>query len=530
MLKVETISFSINKMKQPLKIFLSILILLGGFQFNAFAQNEKPNVLFIMCDDLNDYEGVFGGHPQAITPNIDRLAKSGIQFINAQSNIPVCQPSRNSLFTGVYPHASKDFGWTPLRKQPVLKNNKTIMKLLKENGYTILGTGKLTHGKPSKVWDKWGMQHNHNYGPFYFDGENRIAHSKVPAPFNGIGPVDGSFGRLSTAKVDSIHGWVYGWDKKPMRYVNDEDRDLMQDELHARWAVEQIKTLEQAEEKKPFFLGVGFVRPHTPLHAPDKYFDMYPIDKLELADWKSDDTDDIHWLENFDAKKKGAKYYRMLLESYNGDRELAMKTFLQAYLACVSFVDEQIGYVLDALENSEFKDNTIVVLTSDHGWQMGEKDYLFKNSPWEESARIPLVIKAPKAQSGKVEQPVSLIDVYPTLVELCELDGSNKLNDKGGALGGFSLQPFLDNPNTEEWKGPNGALTIVGNYGKDIPLENQNFSYRTKKWRYIRYSNGKEELYNHSKDPYEWTNVADLKKYKKVKQQLIAEMNKIIEL
>ncbi len=517
-------------MKYLLKTFLPVFALILGLQSVMIAQESKPNVLFIMCDDLNDYQGVFGGHPQAITPNIDRLAASGVQFVNAQSNIPVCQPSRNSLFTGVYPHDSKDFGWTPMKKQPVLKNNKTIMKLFQENGYKILGTGKLTHGKPSKVWDAWGMQHNHNYGPFYFDGENRIAHSEVPAPFNGIGPVDGSFGRLSTAKVDSISGWVYGWDKKPMRYVNDDDRDLMQDELHARWAVKQIKAMEASEEKQPFFLGVGFVRPHTPLHAPDKYFDMYPLDELELAPWLADDTNDIHWLENFDANKKGAKYYRMLLESFDGDRELAMKTFLQAYLACVTFVDEQIGLVLDALENSEFNANTIVVLTSDHGWQMGEKDYLFKNSPWEESARIPLVIRAPKTQTGEVEQPVSLIDVYPTLVDLCNLQGSNKLNETGADLGGFSLKTFLENPNSKEWEGPKGALTIVGNYGNQIPLGKQNFSYRTKEWRYIRYSNGKEELYNHLDDPNEWTNIASLKKYKKVKKQLISEMNEIVGL
>lgn len=489
------------------------------------ADKAKPNVLFIMCDDLNDYQGVFGGHPQAKTPNIDRLAASGVQFLNAQSNAPVCQPSRNSLFMGVYPHDSKDFGWTHHTKQPVLKHNKTIMSLFKENGYYTLGSGKLLHGKnDSKLWDEWGMQLNHNYGPFPVDGEKRVAHPDVPQPFNSIGPIDGSFGRLSTGGR-----WVYGWDKKEFRYTSENDRDLMQDELHAQWAEKKIKELEEKENNQPFFMGIGFVNPHTPLLAPDKFFDMFPLEELELDDWLANDDEDTFLKDNISKKNKGYRYFRMLLESYGGNRELAIKHFLQAYLACVAFVDEQIGKVLNALENSKFKDNTIVILTSDHGWQMGEKNYLFKNSPWEESARIPLVIKAPDGKNGaKVKQPVSLIDIYPTLVDYCNLKGDNKLNNQGGELGGFSMVPLFDKSKKTKWEGPNGALTIVGNFGKDKPIEKQNFSYRTEEWRYILYSNGKEELYYHPKDPYEWNNLAGLTKYKKTTKRLYKEVCKII--
>ncbi|GGZ87298.1 sulfatase [Algibacter mikhailovii] len=514
------------KLISILCLSLSLAICKGGI-----AQNdEKLNVILIMCDDLNDYQGVFGGHPQAKTPNIDKLAKSGVQFINAQSNVPVCQPSRNSLFTGVYAHASKDFGWTPLLKQPVLKNNKTLMRLFKENGYKTLGSGKLTHGKPPQEWDEWGANYKHNYGPSYNNGETNVAHPAVPEPYRSIGPVDGSYGRLSTAGESTGErgkpGWVYGWDKKPFRYTNDKDRDLLQDEKHAKWAKEKLKALENQEQ--PFFMGIGFVRPHTPLHAPDKYFDMFPIDELELNPWIPEDTEDTYWLENFDSKKKGPKYYRMLLESYGGNREKALKHFLQAYLACVAFVDEQIGKVMDALDNSRFRNNTIVVFTSDHGWQMGEKDYIFKNSPWEESTRIPLIVRAPIMKAAvKVEQPVSLIDVFPTLVDLCNLKGGNKLNDKGGNIGGYSMKPLFNG--SEKWNGPNGALTMVGNYGKTIPVEKQNFSYRTKDWRFILYSNGQEELYNHKKDAFEWHNVANQKKYKKIKKQLRSEMNEIIQ-
>jgi arylsulfatase A-like enzyme len=315
-----------------------------------------------------------------------------------------------------------------------------------------------------------------------------------------------------------------------MRYINDDDRDLLQDELHAQWAVEKIKSLGKREDNQPFFMGVGFVRPHTPMHVPDQYFDLFPIEDIQLENWKKDDTDDTFWSDNFDANQKGARYFRTLLASYEGNREIAIKNFLQAYLACVAFVDVQVGKVLDALENSKFKDNTIVIFTSDHGWQMGEKNYLFKNSPWEESTRIPMLIKTSKVSAGiKVEQPVSLIDLYPTLIELCVLKGSHKKNENAGKLGGYSLKPFLDNQ-PEQWKGPNGALTVIGNYGINIPTEKQNFSYRTKNWRYIRYSNGAEELYNHQTDSYELDNLADDKKYKNVKLKLIKEMESLINI
>jgi arylsulfatase A-like enzyme len=512
-------------------VFFLLIILIYQSKISAQSNNIKPNVLFIICDDLNDYQGVSGGHPQAKTPNIDRLAASGVQFINAQSNVPVCSPSRNSLITGVYPHISKDYGWTDLKKQPVLKNNKTIMRYFKENGYTTLGTGKITHGNVKNDWDEWGMSLKNNYGPFYFDGKDKKALPTVPKPFADIGQVDGSFGRLSSVispGKKGEKGWVYGWDNKPMRYINDNDRDLMQDELHAKWAVKKLKELEKREKQKPFFMGIGFVRPHTPMHAPDKYFDLFPIEDLKLDTWKKNDKKDTHWAANFDANLKGTKYYRLLLESYNGDREIALKHFLQAYLACVAFVDEQVGKVLEGLENSKFKNNTIVVFTSDHGWQMGEKDYIFKNSPWEESTRIPMIIKMPNGKAGKkIKHPVSLIDLFPTLKELCNLTGNHKINEKGAEIGGFSLKPFLD-CKPRKWKGPNGALSVVGNYGVKIPTEKQNFSYRTQNWRYIRYSNGQEELYNHKNDSYEWTNLAENKKYKKIKNKLEKEMNAII--
>lgn len=506
--------------------------------FNVSSQKKlnKPNVLFIIVDDLNDYQGVFGGHPQSKTPIIDKLAASGVRFMNAQTNVPVCSPSRNSLITGVYPHVSKDFGWTDLKKQPVLMNNKTIIRFFKENGYLTLGSGKITHGNTQEDWDIWGEPLKNNYGPFYFNGKNKKALTTVPTPFSEIGHVDGSFGRLSdvgksSGKKDE-KGLVYGWDNEPMRYENDYDRDLLPDEKHANWAVNQLSLLAKRKEQKPFFMGIGFVRPHTPLHAPDKYFNLFPLDSIRLENWITDDEKDTFYKNNFnlDSKNndKGIRFYKELVASYDGDRELALKTFLQAYLACIAFMDEQVGKVIHALNSSPFKDNTIIVFTSDHGWQMGEKDYLFKNSPWEESTRIPMIIKTPHTKAGsKITHPVSLIDLFPTFMELCNLKGDYKKNENAGNLGGFSLNPFLEGA-PEKWKGPKGALTVVGNYGIKIPVEKQNFSYRTESWRYIRYSNGQEELYDHLKDSYEWHNVANESSYADIKKKLIAEMNAII--
>lgn len=494
--------------------------------------SDKPNVLFIMCDDLNDYIGVLGGHKQAHTPNIDRLAAMSTRFTNGQSNTPVCQPSRNSLFTGVYSFDSGDFGWQTHTEQQVLKHNKTLMQLFQENGYYTLGTGKLLHSNEVEVWNEWGEKTTQNYGPYVFDGTDRVSHPSVPAPFSNIGPVDGAYGRLSGAGTSSgvkgEAGWVSDWAETPFRYINENDRDLLPDEKHAKWAVDKLEKFETNGLNKPFFMGVGFVRPHTPLYAPDRFFDMFPLEEIELADWIENDLDDT--FSNFEADNKGPKYYRELVASYNGDKELALKHFLQAYLACVAFVDEQIGIVLDGLANSSFKDNTIIVFTSDHGWQMGEKEYLFKNSVWEESARVPYIVHIPEAQKGtEVEHPVSLIDLYPTLVDYCGLQGDHKKNDNGADLGGFSLRPFIENPQTVNWDGPEGALTLRGNFASTSQnIATQNYSYRTKDWRYIHYSDGSEELYDHNVDKHEWHNLAGDATYRSIKNNLRAQVNDII--
>lgn len=525
---------------------------------------QRPNVLLIMVDDLNDYQGFFGGHPQAQTPNIDQLASSGTAFTNAQTNVPVCSPSRNSMFTGIYPHNSRDFGWTPHFKHAVLKNHKTFIELFNDNGYQTLGTGKLLHKNVKKYWSQWGVPEGINYGPHAYSGVDEkgkriMGHSSVPEPFRSINVVDGSF--ASFADTPSIinedgsiteTGWTYG--NKPFRYINDNDRDLMPDEQHAQWVAKKIKELEADTNQKPFFMGVGFVNPHTPLYAPQKYFDMFPLEAIQLPNIKENDNEDIHYSSVYEDTEMGLAYYRKLKLSYPNDDE-GLKRFLQAYLACIAFMDDQVGVVMDALNNSPLKDNTIVIFTSDHGWQMGEKEYLYKNSPWDESTRIPLIIRDPRIVNATktVEHPVSLIDIYPTLVDVCNLKGTTVKESDTMQLDGFSLSPFIKNPNPKIWNGPNGALTVLGS-GINKPIEGvgfssnpgalwhiqitkdldasyvqkQNYSYRTKDWRYILYNNGKEELYHYKNDPKAWNNLADDKNYAKTKKKLKKEMHALI--
>ena len=183
------------------------------------------------------------------------------------------------------------------------------------------------------------------------------------------------------------------------------------------------------------------------------------------------------------------------------------------------------------MDNSRFKDNTVVIFTSDHGWHVGEKDFLHKNSPWEESIRVPFVIRDPRKQEGtQVFHPISLIDIYPTIVDLCGLDGDTKKNKNGVELSGYSLVPFLKNPDTKDWDGPDGALTVLALGALSLGSEkiDQTYSYRTEDWRYIRYASGREELYNHKEDPYEWHNLADQERYASAKNVLKTQVEDMV--
>jgi len=257
------------------------------------------------------------------------------------------------------------------------------------------------------------------------------------------------------------------------------------------------------------------------LVVPRRFFDMFPLDAIELPDIRPGDIEDTH-ARSIRAIPGGAEpsasrtedmgthLFNTLVKSYKS-RDDALRHFIQAYLASVASVDEQIGRILDAIDNSSLKENTIIVLTSDHGWGMGEKDYLYKNSLWQESTRVPLILRAPGIgkPSGIVTQPVSLIDIYPTMIDLCGLDDNTMKNDRGHPLDGHSLKPLLEKPAQGKWSGPSSALTALYKWRMKYNPSQENYSLRTDNWRYIRYENGKEELYSTREDPHEWTNLAD---------------------
>jgi iduronate 2-sulfatase len=483
----------------------------------------QPNVLLILCDDLNDFVGGFGGHPQTQTPALERFAKTAVTFRHAYSNNPVCAPSRASFFTGIYPHTSRNLFWDKWYENPVLKNSKTIMEFFRENGYYVAGTGKNEHHHRRSDWSAYG--NDTDYGPYWYDGKARVANPWVLEPFNSIGCIDGSFGPLRMDHADQPEGsgWKLHWGKeKILDFSDTKNRDLTADEINAKWAVEQLEKFSASTDDEPFFLSIGFVRPHTPLHAPQEYFDRFPLESLEMPPMVTDDASDTALHSVSSPDDKGYKYFRMLAESYGSETE-GIKVLMQSYLACVAAVDDSIKQVLEALEKSPLRDNTVVIITSDHGWDMGQKDYIFKNTLWEGSARIPMLIRVPGVSKagGIAEQPVSLIDIYPTLVDLCDLKGDTRKNMEGAKLDGYSLRPFLKDPKSGKWNGPDGALTMrFAGGGTNKELNRQHWSYRTKYFRYIRYNNGAEELYDHRNDPYEFNNLAHKTKFLGLKNQL----------
>ena len=407
-------------------------------------------------------------------------------------------------------------------RDEILKNSRTMMDHFGRNGYHTLGTGKVMHNRDQQEWNEFGYPSD--YGPFLYDGKDKIPNLSVPSPFrDDFGIIDGNFGPLEnvTNKKSSDAGKNYSWltggwrKQREMKYNSDDDRDPTGDELNAQWAVNRLNELAKSKEEKPFFMGVGFVRPHTPLIVPQKYFDLFPLESIKLTKILKADAEDtfkntVTSKEDDRSGDRGTKMYDSLLASFNGDRELALKKFIQAYLASVASVDDLVGEILETLQETELDKNTIVIFTSDHGWGNGEKDYLYKNSLWQESTRVPLIIRAPgvSKENKECEQPVSLVDLYPTLLDLCDLPDNTMKNDKGRPLDGFSMKPFLQDPKNGKWEGPDYAITALYKWAQYYDPADQSYSMRFEDWRYVRYENGKEELYHTAEDDHEWNNLA----------------------
>ncbi len=420
---------------------------------NLQTDRTRPNVLLIAVDDLNDWVGCLAGHPQAHTPNLDALAAAGVLFANAHCQAPVCMPSRASLMTSLLPSTSGLYFLNPgIAQSPAAAKVKTLPERFADEGYAVMGAGKLFHHQTNqRVFSRVGV-----YGEF-----TNIQIGFGPRPKN---------------KISQPHGHpLWDWGAFP-----EHDR-LMPDNHLAKWAADRL----QENHGKPFFLAVGFYRPHVPMYVPQRWFDQHPRQSVKLPQIKSDDVNDLPmYARDLTSLHHVAPTHEWMEQSGQWPHAV------QSYLASVTFVDDCVGTVINALENSGYRDNTIVVLFSDHGFHLGEKRRWAKRSLWEDATRVPLIISGPGIGPKSVSnRPVGLIDIYPTLLDLCGLEP-----DSGHE--GNSLSTLLHDPN-QDWDVP--AITTFGP---------GNHAVRSTRWRYICYRDGSQELYDHQRDPHEWNNLA----------------------
>ncbi len=590
---------------------------LGSTQLNsgeASGLNNKPNVVLIVLDDLNDYieplyeqfklangETTFIGHPQTKTPNMKRLASKGTTFTRAYSNNPICAPSRASFLYGIHPHKSKNTYFDNPKDNTILKNSQSIMEHFKANGYKVKGVGKIFHKSMKKHF------HNHaggkSLGPVAYvkkcetnaEGKptncqkyRRTSHPWNQNPYRSQGSLMGYGPFVDLQMPQDTTGWFpmfvpgtpagdkvteTGWIRdfpsgygakfkqaKDIFIVKDPnreltaaervqgkvklipeynaqgeivlERELTTDEKSANYAVGQLSNLKnEGPNAQPLFLAVGFMRPHAPFYAPQKNFDRFPLTNLVPPPYQENDPSDTAYARS----GKGRSGFKKLTQSLQADPNAAstltdklrgVKDYTRAYLATINFVDEQIGQVLDAVEELNRQNpnrETIVALVSDHGYHTGQKDYIIKDAPWEQTTKVPLIIwrsHQPKTTQGqKVTLPVSLIDLYPTLKDLAGVEGDTQKNQKGLPLDGSSLKILMDSPDLKQRPtGPKEVLTMVsGHLGgtQTKPLKDHHYTLRSSDWRYIQYRTCKKELYYHGNDttiaatdPHEWNNLA----------------------
>ena len=417
--------------------------------------DPPPNVLFIGIDDLNDWVGCLGGYPGVKTLHIDGLARRGALFTNAQCASPLCNPSRTALLTGIQPATSGIYlNENYYRTSPALKDAVTIPEHFALHGYHTTRAGKMYCTAP----DPYAWQ---EYWPSQSTQQLPIT-TPPRFPMNGFHPAEPDF------------------DWGPL--------DIRTDQMDDWQVVRRISSLLAQDYDRPFFMACGFFHPHQPWYAPREYFDKYPLDQIHLPETLEGDLDDL-----------GPLARRIALTAGEHERVLNNRQWreaIQGYLASISFMDDCVGHVLNALDNSPHRDNTIIVLWSDHGWHLGEKRHWKKRTLWEEVSHSVLIFAGPGVPHAgvRVRAPVSHLDIYPTLIDLCWLTPKRELE-------GESLRPFLQQPDRAADRA--ALTTMATEWGRDI-----HFSIRTQDWRYIQYANGSAELYDHRRDRREWTNLA----------------------
>ncbi|MSR66750.1 MAG: DUF4976 domain-containing protein [Pedosphaera sp.] len=437
-----------------------------GLLSDAATAAQKLNVLFIAVDDMNNDLGCYG-HPLVKSPNIDKLAARGVRFDRAYCQFPLCSPSRVSIMTGLRPDTTQVFDLQKDFRKTSLPDVVTLPQAFMKADYFAARVGKIFHyGNPGQIGTP---------------GLDDAASWKVAINPRGRDKDDEPLIIQYTGKKGS-----YG---ASMSHLAADGADA--DQTDGKVAAETIKLLE-ANKDKPFFIAAGFYRPHTPYVAPKKYFDLYPMEKISLPSAPQNDRDDI------------PRPALTINPPNYGLTDLQLRECKRAYYACISFVDAQVGRLLDTLDRLNLADKTIVVFWSDHGYLVANHGLWMKQSLFEESARVPLIIAVPgqKSKGTASGRTVELVDVYPTLADLCGVAAPARLH-------GASLRPLLDNP-AAPWTKP--AFTQVWRGG--FP----GYSVRTERWRYSEWDNGKQgtELYDHQTDPNEFTNLASDAKFASV--------------
>lgn len=436
---------------------------------------DKPNILFIAIDDQNDWIGHMGGHPLAKTPHLDKLAARGTTFLNAHCQAPLCNPSRTSLMLGLRPTTTGIYGLSPwFRTLPEWKDRVPLPQHLANSGYRTMATGKIYHGQGGGGGGGKGKKNKAKAKDKAADASAHAPEFQVTAPFGGVGTRPP---QKLIPPTPMGNNPLMDWGVWP----KDNDDTSKGDYQVASWTVEQIKN---APKDQPFFLAAGFFLPHVPCYATQKWFDLYPDDDSvlpKILDNDRADTPRFSWYLHWNLPEPRLKW----VKENNQWRNL-----VRSYLACTSFVDAQIGRLLAALDEAGIADNTIVVVWGDHGWHLGEKAITGKNTLWDRGTKVPLIFAGPGVKPGqRCTQPAELLDIYPTLIDLT---GSPARTD----LEGTSLLPQLKDATTKRER-PAITSHNQGNHG-----------IRTERWRYIRYADGSEELYDMQNDPNEWTNLA----------------------
>jgi uncharacterized sulfatase len=458
--------------------FLILALVIGAFASAANAAEEKLNVLFIAVDDMNNDLGCYG-HPQVRSPNIDRLAARGTRFARAYCQFPLCSPSRVSIMTGLRPDTTRIFDLQTDFRKTSLPNVVTLPQMFMQNGYFAARVGKIYHyGNPGQIGTS-GLDDPASWNKFVNPrGRDKDEEGKLinHTPRRGLGSA------LCFLAADG---------------TDDEQTDGMV-------AAETIRLLEEHKDQ-PFFIAAGFYRPHCPYVAPKRHFTHYPLESIQMPQVSADQVQSVP---------------KPALSSttpwpWFGVNEQQAREAKQAYYATISFVDGQVGRLLDALERLKLAEKTVVVFWSDHGYHLGEHGLWMKQSLFENSARVPLIIAAPNQKAkGKVSpRTVELVDVYPTLADLAGLKPPADLH-------GESVRPLLDDPELA-WDHP--AFTQV--WRGSFP----GHSVRTEHYRYTEWDNGRQgrQLYDYQKDPRETTNLADDAQYASVaaKMQALVRAN-----